>query len=69
MPTMIPNINIFGGSVSSATSKQIVARVLQFDGTNFTFLTHSFFPFVNHDSTGALTQAAPALSIGTRKWQ
>src|SRR6185369_16827178 len=29
------------------TQNQIAARVLKFDGTNVTYLTHSFFPFVN----------------------
>jgi hypothetical protein len=29
---------------------QIAARVLQFDGTKFSYLTHSFYPFVNSDS-------------------
>ena len=28
---------------------QTAARVAQFDGANFNWLTHSFFPFVNHD--------------------
>jgi hypothetical protein len=33
---------------------QIAARVLAFDGTSFTYLTPSFFPFVNHDEVGTL---------------
>jgi hypothetical protein len=30
--------------------RQTAARVFQFTGTQFTSLTHSFFPFINHDS-------------------
>lgn len=29
---------------------QIAARVMKFDGTNISFLTPSFFPFISHDS-------------------
>lgn len=32
--------------------RQIAARVMQFDGTQVTPLTHSFYPFVNHDVLG-----------------
>lgn len=34
----------------STYQNQAAARVAQFDGHNFNWLTHSFFPFVNHDS-------------------
>lgn len=30
--------------------RQVAARVMAFDGTNITFLTPSFFPFVNHEN-------------------
>lgn len=33
----------------------VVARVLQFDGRNVSYLTPSFFPFVNYDPSGILT--------------
>jgi len=32
------------------TKRQVAARVYQFTGTEFASLTHSFFPFINHDS-------------------
>jgi hypothetical protein len=38
---------------------QIAARVLQFDGTQFNYLTHSFYPFVN-----SVSDPATALSSG-----
>ncbi len=31
-------------------NSQVAARVLSFDGANLSYLTHSFFPFINHDS-------------------
>jgi hypothetical protein len=37
---------------------QILARVLQFNGTSFSCLTPTFFPFVNYDPTGLLTTPA-----------
>jgi hypothetical protein len=39
---MVPNINIW-------TNDQIVARIGHFDGTNVTWATSSFFPFINSD--------------------
>ena len=32
------------------THRQVAARVMAFDGTNITYLTHSFFPFVNYEN-------------------
>src|SRR6185436_4363764 len=32
------------------TRRQVAARVMKFDGTNITYLTHSFFAFVNYES-------------------
>jgi len=48
---------------------QIAARVMQFDGTNITYLTHSFFPFVNYDPDGSLnlTTLAPSVAMTTRQ--
>jgi hypothetical protein len=51
------------------TQNQVVARVLKFDGTNVTYLTHSFFPFVNYDADGSLgliTQT-PSVAMTTRQ--
>jgi len=44
-----PNTNTFA-------NEQIAGRVMAFDGTNITFLTPTFLPFMNHDSDGAETQ-------------
>ena len=48
---------------------QIAARVMQFDGTNITYLTHSFFPFVNYDPDGSLglTTLTPSVATTTRQ--
>src|SRR5205814_5449620 len=48
---------------------QIAARVLKFDGTNVTYLSHSFFPFVNYDPDGSLglTTANPSVAMTTRQ--
>src|SRR5207253_3197744 len=48
---------------------QIAARVMQFDGTNITYLTHSFFPFVNYDPDGSLnlTTLTPSVAMTTRQ--
>jgi len=35
-------------------TQQIAARVMQFDGSEITYLTHSFRPFVNYDPAGSL---------------
>lgn len=50
---------------------QALARVAQFDGTQFTWLTHSFYPFVNHDEDvwgglGYLT-LNPVVAMNTRQ--
>jgi len=39
------------------SQEQVAARVMSFDGTNITYLTHSFFPFVNYDADGSLGDA------------
>ncbi len=41
-------------TVAYVIRSQIAARVMKFDGTNVSYLTHSFFPFVNNDPTGSL---------------
>jgi hypothetical protein len=51
--------------------QQVAARVMAFDGTNVTSLTHSFFPFVNYESgptnlTGLKT-FGPNVSMTTRQ--
>jgi hypothetical protein len=56
---------------SAFLNEQIAARVLAFDGTKLTPLTPTFFPFVNHDSTGQLTIAGfltqtPEVAMTTR---
>ncbi|NOS72077.1 MAG: hypothetical protein HOP33_19400 [Verrucomicrobia bacterium] len=55
-------------------ANQIAARVLSFDGANFSYLTHSFFPFVNYDPDGILspigdfiTGAGPTVAMTTRE--
>ena len=42
---------------------------MQFDGTNITYLTHSFFPFVNYDPDGSLslTTVNPSVAMTTRQ--
>jgi hypothetical protein len=51
------------------TNRQVAARVGQFNGTNVSFLTPSFFPFVNHDPNGSLgTQTFnPTVAMTTRQ--
>jgi hypothetical protein len=48
---------------------QVVARVMQFDGTKVTYLTRSFFPFVNYDPNGSLglTTQTPGLAMTPRQ--
>src|SRR5207249_2992923 len=48
---------------------QTAARVMAFDGTNVTYLTHSFFPFVNHDGDGSLgiSTLEPSVAMTTRQ--
>lgn len=43
----------------------MAARVFSFDGTSFTSLTHSFFPFVNYDPDGSLSPAGDGISTIT----
>lgn len=38
-----------------AASWQVAARVMAFDGAKISYLTHSFYPFVNSDPTGVST--------------
>ena len=51
---------------------QTVARVMKFDGTNISFLTPSFYPFVNHDPVGTNVAAGmhyqtPGVAMTTRQ--
>ncbi len=50
---------------------QVAARVFQFDGTKFTPLTPSFFPFVEHDSVGdnvaGFKQVEPSVAMTSRE--
>src|ERR1051326_3415696 len=48
---------------------QIAARVMKFDGANVTFLTHSFFPFVNYDRDGTqgLITSNPNVAMTSRQ--
>lgn len=48
---------------------QVAVRIMKFDGTNVTFLTPSFFPFVNHDEAGNLgiTTVTPGLAMTTKQ--
>lgn len=52
-----------------AFSQQVAARVMAFDGTNVTYLTHSFFPFVNSENNPTnilgLTTVAPSIAMTT----
>jgi hypothetical protein len=52
-------------------SQQVAARVMAFDGTNVTYLTHSFFPFVNSENNPTnvthLTTVAPSIAMTTRQ--
>ncbi|HVV71891.1 MAG TPA: hypothetical protein VHI52_10390, partial [Verrucomicrobiae bacterium] len=51
--------------------QQVAARVGSFDGTNIKFLTHSFFPFVNSESSltnvTGLKTIAPHVSMTTKQ--
>src|SRR5205814_4240876 len=51
------------------SQEQVAARVMQFDGSNITYLTHSFFPFVNYDPDGSLglTTVTPNVAMTTRQ--
>ncbi|MHB8524004.1 MAG: CHRD domain-containing protein [Limisphaerales bacterium] len=51
------------------TQFQVAARVMKFDGTNVTYLTHSFFPFVNYDRDGSLglITDTPSVAMTTRQ--
>lgn len=48
---------------------QVAARVLKFDGTNVTYLTASFFPFINHDEVGinGFETVEPSVAMTTRE--
>jgi hypothetical protein len=50
---------------------QVAARVAQFDGTKFNWLTHMFFPFVNHDEDPANVRgyitSNPYVAMNTRQ--
>jgi hypothetical protein len=56
---------------STVFGYQVAARVAQFDGANFNWLSHSFYPFVNHDESptnalGFLT-LNPYVAMNTRQ--
>jgi hypothetical protein len=58
-----PDTSVFG--------YQVAARVAQFDGANFNWFSHSFYPFVNHDQNptnvvGFLTEN-PYVAMNTRQ--
>jgi len=50
---------------------QVAARVMSFDGKSISYLTHSFFPFVNSESSltnvTGLKTAAPNVSMTTQQ--
>jgi hypothetical protein len=48
---------------------QVAARVMAFDGASITYLTHSFFPFVNYDPSGGLGLGTdnPGVAMTTRQ--
>jgi len=56
---------------TSAFAYQVVARVAQFDGSNFTWYGHSFYPFLNHDQDPnnvlGFTTANPYVAMTTRQ--
>jgi hypothetical protein len=56
---------------NSDFQQQVAARVMAFDGTNITSLTHSFFPFVNYESNPTnilgLKTFGPNVSMTTRQ--
>lgn len=49
------------------TSQQVAARVLSFNGTNFTMLTSSFFPFVNVNPTNGIRSVQMSVAMTTRQ--
>ncbi len=55
---------------TSALQQQVAARVMAFDGSNISFLTHSFFPFVNSENNLAnaagITTFGPNVSMTTK---
>jgi len=56
---------------ASFPGDQIAGRVGKFDGTNITWLTPSFYPFVNHDAYGGTTDPPykteqPSVAMTTR---
>ena len=51
---------------------QVVARVMKFDGAKISFLTPSFYPFVNYDAVGTNNQVnfmneTPSIAMTTRQ--
>jgi hypothetical protein len=48
---------------------QVAARVMAFDGAKISYLTHSFYPFVNSDPTGEATLLTekPSVAMTTRQ--
>jgi hypothetical protein len=50
-------------------AKQVAARVMAFDGTNVSYLTHSFFPFLNSENNPAkilnFTTVTPSIAMTT----
>lgn len=58
-----PDRNVFG--------YQIAARVAQFDGKNFNWQTHTFYPFVNHDQDPnnvlGFSMVGPTVAMNTRQ--
>jgi hypothetical protein len=56
---------------TSAFGYQVAARVGKFDGSQFTWLTHSFYPFVNHDQDPntvlGYTMASPYVAMTASK--
>ena len=56
---------------STVFGYQVVARVAQFDGVNFNWFSHSFYPFVNHDQDPAnvlgFATSNPYVAMNTRQ--
>jgi len=53
------------------TKRQVAARVMKFDGANVSYLTHSFFPFVNYENNPTnllgLESFHPSVAMTTRQ--
>jgi hypothetical protein len=59
-------------NIANFNNYQVVARVMKFDGTNISFLTPSFYPFVNYDPVGTNVAAGmhyqtPGVAMTTRQ--